>query len=268
MIGYAKDALLSVRRPTKIVPCFSLNSSSYQFLKFLQQKQMIQRGRSAIATTMTNMATLFTTWKMVSHLRISSLVDMQTQLRLAQMAISRQLSRKNRMKMLPCSDFLQKLRFLWTDLQQSHGFVKISTTGKQRIKMKTRNMVPKLLIMKLLSKPNSANFSIACSSSSYLGIPGIAAKISSLGMTSKFATVMRESISLVERAGNSMANSGRKTRICKPLIMPQTQDIAPERAILTPIATAEAAQADSAAAPTSSTALTEADNTLVFGILI
>ena len=78
----------------------------------------------------------------------------------------------------------------------------------QRMMIKATNMLPRLIIMKLLSKPISANFSLICSSLSSLGLSGIKSKTSS-GMTSKVAIVMIAFIILYDRSGNSISKRGK-----------------------------------------------------------
>ena len=63
-------------------------------------------------------------------------------------------------------------------------------------------------------------------------------KMSFEGSISKFAISIRPLRDFVERLGKVMSNNGKLMKSWRPLIIPQTWDMAPERMILVPIVAA------------------------------
>ena len=78
----------------------------------------------------------------------------------------------------------------------------------------------------------------------------VASKMSPLGMTSNVAIEINAFTIILAKSGNSASNRGRLVMIYKPLIMPQTWDMAPDIRMLAPRVAAVAACVVSAAAPT------------------
>ena len=80
--------------------------------------------------------------------------------------------------------------------------------------------MPKLIVMKGDSKPISTNF--ASYKSSSIGASIVFTKISSDGSTSNVAIVIKWLIIVIEISGKVIMKSGKKTKIWRALIMPQT----------------------------------------------
>ena len=78
----------------------------------------------------------------------------------------------------------------------------------------------------------------------------MAANMSSDGSTSKVAIVIKSSTIDWDRSGKVMAKRGKFTNSYMPFIMPQTWDMAPERATFMPSVAAVTACADFPAALT------------------